>query len=198
MVIIMADFSIISDASTALIKLLQANLCPDLISSNEAISLVAPNDKNGDFQLGMFMYDMQEINEYRSSAPIRRGDNTMTFPDKAFTLSYMLFINSNAQIASGAETEQRIFGRTIQTLMDNPNIRLSMAQPYSENEGDSIFLSILNPSYEDKNRIWTSFSMPYQMAIYINVAPVVISSRRSEKFVRVTDATFTSNQIIKN
>ncbi len=193
----MADFSVISDTSTAVLKVLRANLCPELIASPEAINLAAPNDKNGDFQLGMFMYDMQELNEYRTSAPVRRGDNTTTFPDKAFTLSYMLFMNMGAQIASGAETEQRVFGRVIQTLMDNPSISLSLSQPFSESEGDGVMLSIVNPSYEEKNRIWTSLTMPYQVGVYFTVTPVVISSKRRDSFTRVTDATFTSVQITK-
>ncbi len=191
----MADFSVISDTSAALLKVLRENLCPDLIQSPEAISLVSPNDKSGDFQLGLFLYDMQELNEYRASGPVRRLNNTVTLPDKAFTLSYMLFMNNHAQIASGAETEQRILGRTIQAIMDNPIIDIASAQAYSENEGDSIMSSIINPSYEEKNRIWTSFSMPYQMSIYFSVAPVVVSSRTSGKFTRVVSAEFTAEQI---
>ena len=47
----MADFSIISDVSNEVLKLLRENICPELIQSQESITLAAPTDKNADFQL---------------------------------------------------------------------------------------------------------------------------------------------------
>ena len=47
----MADFSIISDVSNEVLKLLRENICPELIQSPESIALAAPTDKNADFQL---------------------------------------------------------------------------------------------------------------------------------------------------
>ena len=46
----MADFSIISDVSNEVLKLLRENICPELIQSPESIALAAPTDKNADFQ----------------------------------------------------------------------------------------------------------------------------------------------------
>lgn len=192
----MADYSIIADMSQALLQLLRQNLCPDPLQSRESIALVAPNDKNGDFQLGVFLYDIRELSEYRSSAQVRGADNSRTYPDKPMTLSYMLFSNTRAQVASGAEMEQRLFGRAIQTIMDNPSIDPAMAQPYAQASDDAATVSILNPSYEEKNRIWSSLMQPYQVGIYFSVSPVVISSRHSERFVRVVEARFESRQIV--
>ena len=45
----MADFSIISDVSNEVLKLLRENICPELIQSPESIALAAPTDKNADF-----------------------------------------------------------------------------------------------------------------------------------------------------
>ena len=53
----MADFSIISDVSNEVLKLLRENICPELIQSPESIALAAPTDKNADFQLGLYLYD---------------------------------------------------------------------------------------------------------------------------------------------
>ena len=50
----MADFSIISDVSNEVLKLLRENICPELIQSPESIALAAPTDKNADFQLGLY------------------------------------------------------------------------------------------------------------------------------------------------
>ena len=48
----MADFSIISDVSNEVLKVLRDNICPELIQSPESIALASPTDKNADFQLG--------------------------------------------------------------------------------------------------------------------------------------------------
>ena len=47
----MADFSIISDVSNEVLKVLREQICPELIQSPESIALAIPTDKNADFQL---------------------------------------------------------------------------------------------------------------------------------------------------
>ena len=46
----MADFSIISDVSNEVLKLLRENICPELIQSPESIALAVPTDKNEGFR----------------------------------------------------------------------------------------------------------------------------------------------------
>lgn len=191
----MADYTVIADMSAALLRVLRTNLCPEPVQSSEAIALASPSDKNGDFQLGVFLYDIRELNEYRVSAPVRGADNTRTYPDKPLTLHYMLFVNSRAQMATGAETEQRIFGRAVQAMMDNPSIDLSSAQPYVQPSEEAAAVSLLNLSYEEKNRIWSGLNLPYQMGLYLSISPVMISSRHSERFTRVVEAQFEAQQI---
>ena len=61
----MADFSVVADVSAALIKLLRTQMCPVPVSAPESIRLAAPGEKNSDFQLGLYLYDMRELSEYR-------------------------------------------------------------------------------------------------------------------------------------
>ena len=182
----MADFSIISDASASLLRLLRENLCPDPVVFPESIALASPTDKNGDFQLGIYMYDLKELTEYRNTTPIN-GVVTRTKPPKPLSLYYMLFINSKAQMAAGAEVEQRIFGRAIQALMDAGSLSLAEANPYLAPEEESATISLLNLSFEDKTKIWSTLQAPYQLGVYIVVSPVLLSSRAVEKIVRVTE-----------
>lgn len=183
----MADFSIISDASAALLALLRENLCPDPVLSPESIALVSPSDKNGDFQLGLYLYDLRELSEYRGTTPVHGKSNTRTRPPKPLSLYYVLFINNRAQIAAGAEVEQRIFGRSIQALGDAGALRLSGANPYLEPAEAEAALSLLNYSFEDKTKIWSALQSPYQVGVYFVVSPVLLSSRVEERIVRVTD-----------
>ena len=183
----MADFSIISDTSAALLRLLRENLCPDPVVSPESITLVSPSDKNSDFQLGLHLYDMKELSEYRNTTPIHGENNLRTRPPKPLSLYYMLFNNSKAQIAAGAEMEQRIFGRAIQTLTDFNSLNLSDANPYLQPGEEAASVSLLNHSFEDKTKIWSALQTPYQVGIYFMVSPVMLSSRVEEKISRVTD-----------
>jgi hypothetical protein len=181
----MADYSIIADASATLLRLLRAELCPEPVVSPESISLSAPNDKNADFQLGVYLYDIKELSEYRSSVPLYPSHSTRTAPPKPLSLYYMLYINSKAQVAAGAEMEQRIFGRAMQALMDNPVLSMRDTNPYLPEDEDDAAISILTLSFEDKTKIWTSLSAPYQVAVYINIAPLMLTPRSMTSVPRV-------------
>ena len=185
----MADFSIISDASSALLRLLRENLCPDPVISPESIVLISPSDKNSDFQLGLYLYDLRELSEYRSTTPVHSGNNLRTKPPKPLSLYYVLFINNKAQIAAGAEMEQRIFGRAIQALMDAGSLDLTGANPYLQPDEESASISILNHSFEEKTKIWSALQSPYQVGVYFMTSPVMLSSRTQERIVRVTEMT---------
>ena len=182
----MADFSVIADTSDSVLKLLRAHLCPEPVASPEADRLASPSDKNGDFQLGIFLYDLREQGEYKSSQPVRRADNTRTPPPKPLTMSYLLFLNSKAQIAAGAEAEQRILGRALQVLADYSTIDVTAAHSLAEGPKENASVTFLNLSFEDKSKIWSALNCPYQVGIYFSVSPVLLESRRSETFTRVT------------
>jgi len=183
----MADFSVIADISSAILKLLRTNLCPEPVQSPEAIRLASPSDKNGDFQLGIYLYDLREMGEYKNSVMLRTADNTRTPPPTPLSMSYLLFLNSKAQIAAGAEAEQRILGRALQVLADNTSVDVTAVHPFAKNADGNAGVTFLNLSFEDKSKIWSALNTPYQVGIYFSVSPVLLASRREEKFVRVRD-----------
>lgn len=184
----MAGFAVISDVSNGVLKALRNQLCPEPVQSPESIQLASPADKNADFQLGLFLYDIREMGEYRASGLVRGTNNRRTFPPRPLTLCYMLFLNRKAQIAAGAEAEQRILGRSIQILSDYPVIDLGQAPSQAGAPGEDATVTFLNLSFEDKTKIWAALNIPYQVAVYFSVSPVLLSSTRSEEFVRVTES----------
>ncbi|MEG1971564.1 MAG: Pvc16 family protein, partial [Oscillospiraceae bacterium] len=121
-------------------------------------------------------------------------NNRRTIPPKPLTLCYMLFLNSKAQIASGAEAEQRILGRVIQALTDQPAVNIAAAHPFGEKTDEDASVTFLNLSFEDKSKIWSTLSIPYQVGVFFTVSPVMLDSMRNEPIVRVTDAEFTFTQ----
>ena len=181
----MADFSIVSDVSNELLKVLRDNICPELIQSPEAISLAIPSDKNADFQLGLYLYDVQELREYRQVDPIRLRGNQAQYPPKPLTLHYVLYVNTKSQLASNAENEQRILGRVLQVLMDH-----TVLYDVEGDDETSASITILPLGFEEKTKIWSVLSVPYQLGIYFSVSPVLLSSRRVRNFKRVVAAEF--------
>ena len=85
----MAGFSIISDVSAGLLKALRKGLCPEPVQSPESIQLASPADKNADFQLGLFLYDLREMGEYRSSAQMVRPGNRREFPPRPVSYTHL-------------------------------------------------------------------------------------------------------------
>lgn len=181
----MADFSIISDVSNEILTLLRDNMCPELIQSPESIKLVSPSDKNADFQLGLYLYDIQELREYKQMDLIRMGKNRAQFPPKPLNLFFALYINTKSQMVSDAENEQRIIGRVMQVLMDNAIL-------YEDNgqEDENASITFLTLSFEDKTKLWSVLNMPYQLAVYFSVSPVLLSSRRVHSFTRVLETSY--------
>ncbi len=193
----MAEFSIIADVSNAVLKMLRDNVCPEPVQVPEAVLLTPPTDKNSDFQLGIFLYDIKDLGEFRSSVQTRNG-NTKQNPDRPLSLCYMLFLNSKAQMTIGAETEQRILGRSLQALMDNPFIDVSLAHPYRTNDTANAAITLLNLTFDDKSKIWSSLSLPYQVGIFFQISPVMLSSRKTSEFVRVKSLEFNTERIAED
>lgn len=190
----MAEYSIISDVSAYLLKQLREKLCPEPVQSQEGIQLASPADKKADFQLGLFLYDINSNEEARTSAQIRNANNTRSFPPRPLGLSYMLYLNSKAQIAAGAETEQRILGRAIQVLSDNPIVDISAAHSFEgEPDGDAA-IAFPSLSFDDKSKVWAALNLPYQAAVFFTVSPVLLVSERVHPFVRVHRAEFSVEQ----
>ncbi|WP_294538488.1 DUF4255 domain-containing protein [uncultured Gemmiger sp.] len=183
----MADFSVVADVSAGLLRLLRAQMCPSPVSAPESIRLAAPTDKNGDFQLGLYLYDLRELGEYRAGALQRGADNIRRRPPRPLTLHYMLFLNSKAQMATGAEAEQRILGRALQVLSDYPAVDVNELHPYSPEPEEAAAISLLTLTFEEKTKIWAALSTPYQLGIYFSVSPLMLSSRREESFARVRE-----------
>lgn len=180
----MAEFSVVSDASMALVHMLRENLCPDPVQSPESIQLASPADRNADYHLGVFLYDVREIGEARRSEQVRGADNRAVYPARPLSLHYVLYLNSKAQIASGAEAEQRILGRAMQAVGDNASLSLPASVLVEEGE-EGTALSLPALPFEEKSKIWTALNVPYQMGIYCVISPVLLSSRHEARFTRV-------------
>lgn len=183
----MSDFSVISSVSNEILKLLREKICPELIQSPESVKLVSPSEKNADFQLGLYLYDIQELREFQQTDKIRISAQQARYPSKPLNLFYLLYVNGKSQMMSNMDNELRIVGRIIQVLMDHPMLPGKPAE--GENQ-DKIEITLLNPNFEDKTKIWAALNVPYQIAVYFSVAAVQLSSEKMYSFTRVLETDY--------
>ena len=186
----MAGFTIISDISQHIVALLRQNLCPSFITASEGISLISPIDKNADYQMGIYLYDLQEMGEYTLPQMVTIGQNKKQYPPKSLRLKYMIYLNQKSQIAAKGEDEQRILGLTMQCLYDNPTIAINKLHRLSDAFDEIASISILNMNLEEKSKIWTALALPMQLSIYLEVAPVLLASAREVTVTRVVETAF--------
>ena len=191
----MASYSIIADVGSEIVKLLRDNLCPEPIQNPESI-ILCPLFEKGDYILGVHLYDIQEDGDYPQLNMIPVGEYRHRYPPVALTLFYMFIVNSQAHISSKSIDEQRILGRVIQTLYDNPVINVSRIQADAQDTDENIYISPNIMSFEDKSRVWSNSGAdnPTKLALYYKAAPVLIDSTRVSRPSRVVSVGVNLNE----
>ena len=56
----MADYPIIADVSSYIVKTLRQKMCPEPIPSPNNIEISSPADQDVDYIVGLYLYDIQE------------------------------------------------------------------------------------------------------------------------------------------
>lgn len=181
----MAEYSIIADLGNEIVKLLRENLCPEPVKNPESIML-CPQSEASDYLLGVHLYDIQEDGDYQQLNMITLDERTRRYPPIAITLYYMFTVRSQAHISSKSIDEQRILGRVMQVLYDNPVFKISHTG--SELVDEEIYLTPNLLSFEDKSKLWgNADSSASRLALYFKAAPILINSNRTAKSSRVID-----------
>jgi hypothetical protein len=189
MVMYMANYTVISDIGNALVKLLQDNIVPDVILNSESIGLCSPDDK-GDIQLGLYLYDIKECDEYRNSTMINIDAGNQRYPSEYLTLYYMITAYSNGDIKYRSLEEHKVLGRVIQVLYDNSIIDAQTMEPVQRMD-TGIRIEMMQLNFEDKVKIWNVPDKSYKTSLFYKVSPVELESSRIKSVQRVVDMDFT-------
>lgn len=186
----MADYTIISDVSQYMVKILREKMCPEPIPSPNNITASSPSEQDVDYILGLYLYDIREEGEVSVPPLIRSGRTRLRRPPKPYSLYYMLFLNGSSQMGLKAADTQKILGRAAQIINDGNQVAPTQLQSWLENEEPLITFSPAKISLEDKVRVWSAISKPYQVSLFYKAAPVFISSEVIVDPPRVTEARF--------
>lgn len=186
----MADYTIIADVSSYIVKTLREKMCPEPIPSPNNIEISSPAAQDVDYIVGLYLYEIKEEGQVAQPALMTSGGVRLQKPPNPYSLYYMVFINGSSQMGLKAPDIQKIIGRIAQIVNDNSSVRPNQLQPWLDAEEPPIVLSQAKISLEEKVRVWQAISKPYQISLFYKAAPVFLSSEVIVNTPRVVDATF--------
>lgn len=186
----MADYPIIADVSSHIVKMLRSKMCPEPIPSPNNIEVSTPAEQDVDYILGLYLYDIREEGEISVPSLVGTGKTRLRRPPRPYSLYYMLFLNGSSQMGLKGGDVQKIIGRAAQIVNDGNSVNPRELQPWLEEEEPPIIFSPAKLSLEDKVRVWSAINKPYQVSLFYKASPVLLSSEIVVDPPRVTDATF--------
>ena len=185
----MADYTIISDISAHICKIMREKMCPEPIPSPNNIEISSPASQDVDYLVGLYLYDIKEEGQIAQPPMIARGNVQLQKPPRPYSLYYMVFINGSGQMGLKAPDLQKILGRIAQIVNDNASVRPKLLQPWLDSDEPPIVLSQAKISLEEKVRVWSAINKPYQLSLFYKAAPVFLSSEIVVEPPRVVEAT---------
>lgn len=186
----MADYPIISDVSSFIVKTLREKMCPEPIPSPNNIEVSSPADQDVDYIVGLYLYDIREENDITRPNTMPRGRYQLQKTPKPYSLYYMLFINGSGQMGLKAPDIQKIIGRAAQIINDNASVYPNQLQTWLDTQEPPIVISQAKITLEEKVRVWQAINKPYQISLFYRAAPVFLSSEVVINTPRVASAEF--------
>lgn len=186
----MADYTIISDVSSYIVRVLREKMCPEPIPSPNNIEISTPADQDVDYIVGLYLYDIREESDVTQRPYMPRGQVQLQRPPRPYGLYYMVFINGSSQMGLKAPDIQKIIGRAAQIVNDNSSVYPNELQKWLDTQEPPIVLSQAKISLEEKVRVWQAINKPYQISLFYKAAPVFLSSEVVINTPRVAEASF--------
>lgn len=179
----MADYSVVTDIGLSLVKVLREALVPELVAHPDGVGLAHPHDK-GDMNLSLYLYEIKENTDFRSSDLIDQGDR-MRYPPIALDLSYLITAHSASDVLTKAIDEHRIMGKTMQVLHDHNMLRdEDLVGSLAGTDGS---YRIVKEEISLETAISLFPNMPYKLSLCYKIGPVYLDSTRTKTVTRVRE-----------
>lgn len=180
----MGQYTVISDISEEIVRVMQKELAPELVADESTVGLCSPEDQDN-MTFGIYLYDIQENDEIRRSQMINVSEDKQSYPPVFFSLYYMMTAYSQSDKKFKMVQEQRMLGRAARYFHD---------YPYLEIGGEYIPIQLQKISTEDKIKLWNFNGKPFQVSLFYKVAPVKLDSGRLREVTRVRQRDIHMNQ----
>lgn len=185
----MGRYTAISEFGNALVRQLQQDMVPDVISNKDSIGLCSPAE-HGDFIVGVHLYDVKESEEIQSNVMISRSLKEARYPSIYLSLYYMITVFLSSDIKYRAVEEQKILGKIVQTINEYPCFDGGEMEPVMVKKATDITIRMEKLELDDKIKIFNVPNAGYRTSLFYKVAPVEIESTKVKKIQRVMDVDF--------
>lgn len=186
----MSKYTVVSEVSNAILKLLRKELVPEVIQNEDGIILGNPSEK-GDASLCVFLYDMKEDDKVRETGMVSEGMRRQRYPSMYLSLYYMITAFSSSDIKYRGAEEQKILLRAIQVLRDFSVLRNDTFEPVDSNDPRNIRIEMLKLENDEKLKIFNMPNMPYKISAFYSVAPIELESTKTKAISRVHEIDIT-------
>lgn len=186
----MADYTIIADVSRFICSMLREKMCPQPVPFPKHIEISSPASGDADYILGLYLYDVKEETSVTRAPCIHTEGTAISRAPTAYSLSYMLYVNSLFRKGRKEADIQKLIGRAAQIINDNNAVYPHEIQPWLDTGEPPIMLSQAKMELEEKTRVWQAVNKPYQISLFYRAAPVFVSSETVADPPRVREALF--------
>lgn len=179
----MPGYTVIADVGNELVNILREYMVPEVISHEESIGLCSPEDK-GNFNLGIYLYDIRESDEVFENGMREGGRHWQKYPSTYLSLYYMITAYSQSNVKFRSMQEHRIIGKAIQVLKDYGYL---LSDTFKDSKGPgSCTLKMERMDNDEKMKLWSMSNIPYRLSVFYKVFPIEIESTRTKNISRVT------------
>ena len=186
----MADYNVIYEIGQSIIELLKREITPEPIQNKEAIGLAIPHEPE-DYQLTVWTYNIEEINETGLSAGYKKdpvNPNIEIYSPMQIKCYVLITAHSKAPVQVRLSDEYRIIGRAIQIIRDNPLIQTKDLVGSLKTDGMPLQLQIQKLNMEEMTKIWNNANKPIKPSFGLTVNISMESTRTRTIGARVKDA----------
>ena len=189
----MADYTALTEASTALVELLRDNLTPEPLGNRETINLCSPHESENN-QLTLYLYHMEEDPQNMAAGYYSVDNETERMRPAQYTLHFLITAHSKAPAQMKEADQYRIMGAALQTLRDNPVIPQRYLVGSLAAENAQLHVSVDRMTMEQLLKIWNNTSKDYKLSNVVTLTGVTIDSKRTRRVSRVTEVIIGTDQ----
>lgn len=184
-------YNIVSEVGNLLVQLLCRELVPDVVQHSDNIGLCSP-DEHGDFQLGIYLYDISENMENPVSGMVNAGPSRQQYPPTYLNLHYMITAYSESDLRFRALQEHQILGKVVQVLRDYSVLTEEML---GGDVNTPARIEMQQMDRDEKMRVWNFPNVPYKLSLFYKVQPVEIKSTKTREVTRVRETVFSVQEV---
>ena len=127
--------------------------------------------------LSIWLYRVIRDEERLNDPPVRVGFSQIKYPPLPLRLHYLMVpIVNAADPLAGAETEQRILEKVLQTFHDHPQLRgMDLQGDFKDTESE-LNVRLESLSLEEITRVWDALEGSYQLSVSYEVGVAYVES----------------------